>query len=161
MQDNSRADFSFPSHEVVLEIPWTSYRPISGLRPEMGTKMAEKWILALPEKWGENGLENEKNGPENGKKRAQNGSKMEFRAIFPIFRAMLHTIFLARSKSIFRPFSNGSIRGPRDSKGCCCCAARPGALALREIRQYQKSTDLLIRKLPFQRCRASKLPVLV
>ena len=28
---------------------------------------------------------------------------------------------------------------------------RPGTLALREIRKYQKSTDLLIRKLPFQR----------
>jgi histone H3 len=28
---------------------------------------------------------------------------------------------------------------------------RPGTLALREIRTYQKSTDLLIRKLPFQR----------
>ncbi|KAG5185096.1 histone H3 [Tribonema minus] len=28
---------------------------------------------------------------------------------------------------------------------------RPGALALREIRMYQKSTELLIRKLPFQR----------
>ena len=28
---------------------------------------------------------------------------------------------------------------------------RPGALALREIRRYQKSTELLIRKLPFQR----------
>lgn len=28
---------------------------------------------------------------------------------------------------------------------------RPGTVALREIRQYQKSTDLLIRKLPFQR----------
>ena len=34
--------------------------------------MAEKWILASPEKWGENGPENEKNGPENGK----NGPKM-------------------------------------------------------------------------------------
>ncbi len=35
---------------------------------------------------------------------------------------------------------------------------RPGTVALREIRKYQKSTDLLIRKLPFQRlvsaCRA-------
>lgn len=33
----------------------------------------------------------------------------------------------------------------------------PGTVALREIRRYQKSTDLLIRKLPFQvlhpRCR--------
>ena len=28
---------------------------------------------------------------------------------------------------------------------------RPGTVAIREIRRYQKSTDLLIRKLPFQR----------
>jgi histone H3 len=28
---------------------------------------------------------------------------------------------------------------------------RPGTVALREIRKYQKSTDLLLRKLPFQR----------
>lgn len=28
---------------------------------------------------------------------------------------------------------------------------RPGTIALREIRKYQKSTDLLIRKMPFQR----------
>jgi len=28
---------------------------------------------------------------------------------------------------------------------------RPGHLALKEIRKYQKSTELLIRKLPFQR----------
>ncbi len=28
---------------------------------------------------------------------------------------------------------------------------KPGTCALREIRQYQKGTDLLIRKLPFQR----------
>ena len=28
---------------------------------------------------------------------------------------------------------------------------RPGTVALREIRRYQKSTDLLIAKLPFQR----------
>lgn len=38
-----------------------------------------------------------------------------------------------------------------------CCAAerphrfRPGTVALREIRRYQRSTDLLIRKLPFAR----------
>ncbi|XP_031408544.1 histone H3.3 [Meleagris gallopavo] len=30
-------------------------------------------------------------------------------------------------------------------------AGRPGTVALREIRRYQKSTELLIRKLPFQR----------
>merc|ERR1712241_269074 len=28
---------------------------------------------------------------------------------------------------------------------------RPGTVAIREIRKYQRSTDLLIRKLPFQR----------
>jgi histone H3 len=28
---------------------------------------------------------------------------------------------------------------------------RPGTVAIREIKQYQKSTELLIRKLPFQR----------
>ena len=28
---------------------------------------------------------------------------------------------------------------------------RPGTVALREIRRYQKSTDLLIRKTPFMR----------
>ena len=28
---------------------------------------------------------------------------------------------------------------------------RPGTVALKEIRRYQKSTELLIRKLPFQR----------
>lgn len=28
---------------------------------------------------------------------------------------------------------------------------RPGTVALREIRRYQKNTDLLIKKLPFQR----------
>ena len=28
---------------------------------------------------------------------------------------------------------------------------RPGTVALREIRKYQKSTDLLIKKLPFQK----------
>ncbi|KAH0622654.1 hypothetical protein JD844_025142 [Phrynosoma platyrhinos] len=32
-----------------------------------------------------------------------------------------------------------------------CFFQRPGTVALREIRRYQKSTELLIRKLPFQR----------
>ena len=31
------------------------------------------------------------------------------------------------------------------------CRYRPGTVALREIRRFQKSTKLLIRKLPFQR----------
>ena len=39
--------------------------------------------------------------------------------------------------------SKGGVRKPR--------RFRPGTVALREIRKYQKSTDLLIRKVPFQR----------
>ena len=35
--------------------------------------------------------------------------------------------------------------------GCFARRYRPGTVALREIRRYQKSTELLIRKLPFQR----------
>ena len=37
----------------------------------------------------------------------------------------------------------GSVRKPR--------RYRPGTVALRQIKKYQKSTNLLIRKLPFQR----------
>ena len=37
----------------------------------------------------------------------------------------------------------GGVRKPR--------RFRPGTVALREIRKYQKSTELLIRKIPFQR----------
>ena len=39
--------------------------------------------------------------------------------------------------------AKGGLRKPR--------RFRPGTVALRQIRKYQKSTDLLIRKLPFQR----------
>jgi histone H3 len=39
--------------------------------------------------------------------------------------------------------AQGSIKQPH--------RYRPGTVALREIRKYQKSTDLLIRKAPFQR----------
>ena len=39
--------------------------------------------------------------------------------------------------------SEGKVRKPR--------RFRPGTVALREIRKFQKSTQLLIRKLPFQR----------
>jgi histone H3 len=39
--------------------------------------------------------------------------------------------------------SSGGIKKPH--------RYRPGTVALREIRRYQKNTDLLLRKLPFQR----------
>ena len=39
--------------------------------------------------------------------------------------------------------ANGGVKRPH--------RYRPGTVALREIRRYQKSTNLLLRKLPFQR----------
>ncbi|XP_014224021.1 histone H3.3-like [Trichogramma pretiosum] len=41
------------------------------------------------------------------------------------------------------PTSTGGVKKPH--------RYRPGTVALREIRRYQKSTELLIRKMPFQR----------
>lgn len=38
---------------------------------------------------------------------------------------------------------------------------RPGTVALREIRHYQKSTDLLIAKLPFSRVVRSHIPTFI
>lgn len=38
---------------------------------------------------------------------------------------------------------------------------RPGTVALREIRKYQKSTDLLIQKLPFSRVVRTRLVLLM
>ena len=44
------------------------------------------------------------------------------------------------------PVASGGIKKPHRFK--------PGTVALREIRRYQKSTDLLLRRAPFQRlCR--------
>ena len=74
---------------------------------------------------------------------------------------------MARTKQTARkstgPVGGKAPRKPLATKAACKAAAdvtnpvkkarrwRPGTLALREIRRYQKSTDLLIRKLPFQR----------
>ena len=46
----------------------------------------------------------------------------------------------ARSRA---PTASGGVKRPH--------RYRPGTVALREIRKYQKSTELVIRKLPFQR----------
>lgn len=48
----------------------------------------------------------------------------------------------ARMKKVNSP-ATGGVKKPH--------RFRPGTVALREIRRYQKSTELLIRKLPFQR----------
>jgi histone H3 len=47
------------------------------------------------------------------------------------------------SKHARKAVTGGGVKKPHRFK--------PGTVALREIRRYQKSTDLLIRKLPFQR----------
>ena len=44
---------------------------------------------------------------------------------------------------VYRGYRSGRVRKPR--------RYRPGTVALREIRRYQMSTELLIRKIPFQR----------
>jgi histone H3 len=78
-------------------------------------------------------------------------------------RISVHEISMARTKQTARKSTGG--KAPR--KQLATKAARksapatggvkkphryrPGTVALREIRRYQKSTDLLIRKLPFQR----------
>jgi histone H3 len=48
----------------------------------------------------------------------------------------------AKASNRFRP-TTGGVKKPQ--------RYRPGTVALREIRRYQKSTELLIRRLPFQR----------
>jgi histone H3/H4 len=48
------------------------------------------------------------------------------------------------TKAAAKKVATGGIKKPH--------RYRPGTVALREIRRYQKSTDLLIRKLPFARC---------
>jgi peptidoglycan/xylan/chitin deacetylase (PgdA/CDA1 family) len=52
-----------------------------------------------------------------------------------------------------RPPAGGKAQRPGPAQGGVKKPHRyrPGTVALREIRKYQKSTDLLMRKLPFQR----------
>ena len=47
--------------------------------------------------------------------------------------------------------ATGKHPGPRETRRRRPRRYRPGTVALREIRRYQKSTELLIRKLPFAR----------
>jgi histone H3 len=62
------------------------------------------------------------------------------------------------AKKAPRGYVHGPLHGPMTAVGGPSSGSikkphryRPGTVALREIRAYQKSTDLLIRKLPFQR----------
>ena len=92
-----------PKHRLALRSRLPCTDPKSGLRPEMGKKMAEKWILAPPGK-GQKMAQKWENWPKNGRK---NGSKM---AIFP-FLGHFFPLFPGRSKihfsAIFFPFRAG------------------------------------------------------
>jgi histone H3 len=67
---------------------------------------------------------------------------------------------MARTKQPARKLIGGKRVCDRNAPEAACSTTqgvkkprryRPGTVALREIRRYQKSTDLLIHKLPFQR----------
>ncbi|PHT60207.1 histone H3.2 [Capsicum baccatum] len=91
--------------------------------------------------------------------------RVSFRAYKPriYWKQLLYKVAMARTKQTARKSTGG--KAPR--KQLATKAARksapatggvkkphrfrPGTVALREIRKYQKSTELLIRKLPFQR----------
>ena len=60
----------------------------------------------------------------------------------PTQRHLIHVVQQHKKAPKFIP-SAGGIKRPH--------RYRPGTVALREIRRYQKSTELLIKKLPFQR----------
>ncbi|KAG6861272.1 histone H3.1 [Termitomyces sp. Mi166 len=61
---------------------------------------------------------------------------------------------MARTKQTARKSTGGHFKKPAEIKlqvERTHRRFRPGTVALREIRRYQKSTELLIPKLPFQR----------
>jgi histone H3 len=65
------------------------------------------------------------------------------RSITEVLAARKTVARKAPCKNALRAKIQNSVKKPR--------RYRVGTVALREIRRYQKSTDLLIRKLPFQR----------
>lgn len=88
-------------------------------------------------------------------------NSLRFRAYTVQVRA--HTAKMARTKQMARKSSGGKTPRKQMMEKAAKKSApstsgvkrphryRPGTVALREIRKYQKSTELLIRKLPFQR----------
>ena len=59
---------------------------------------------------------------------------------------------MARTKQTARKQATPAGKAPRKQVGNKAARkSAPSMVALREIRRYQKSTELLIRKLPFQR----------
>ena len=65
-----------------------------------------------------------------------------FEPLFLIILSSRRVVFCTKAARKSAPTAGGVKKPHR---------YRPGTVALREIRKYQKSTDLLIRKAPFQR----------
>ncbi len=69
------------------------------------------------------------------------------RAVAAAAAAAAPSAYVAASKAAFK-----SVPSPSGGGGIKkAYRYRPGTVALRDIRKYQKSTELLIRRLPFQR----------
>eukprot|EP00798_Chlamydomonas_sp_ICE-L_P003848 gene3848-biopygen21595 len=71
------------------------------------------------------------------------GSKSSFSYRCWVVRFGVYPSWLATKAARKSAPATGGVKKPH--------RYRPGTVALREIRKYQKSTELLIRKLPFQR----------
>ena len=88
-----------------------------------------------------------------------------FSGHFPsdVYLTLVYSVSMARTKQTARKSTGGKVprkqlatKAARKSSPTSGAVKkphryRPGTVALREIRKYQKSTELLIRKLPFQR----------
>jgi len=70
--------------------------------------------------------------------RKSTGGKAPRKQVKPQYQAA-HKV----ARKVAHTSNSGGVKKPHRYK--------PGTVALREIRRYQKSTELLIRKLPFQR----------
>ncbi|KAF8430659.1 histone H3 [Terfezia claveryi] len=71
--------------------------------------------------------------------RKSTGGKAPRKQIKQQFQQAAHKV----ARKVAHTSNSGGVKKPHRYK--------PGTVALREIRRYQKSTELLIRKLPFQR----------
>ena len=83
-------------------------------------------------------------------------------AVYKSFKGNCSGIMVRVKQSVVVAFGKGAttkklvpkvapISAPKGGSVVVKTRYRPGTRAVRDIRKYQKSTDLLIRKLPFQR----------
>jgi hypothetical protein len=114
-------------------------------QPPAGSKAAAKTgLVARKDKPGPGASSGRKTGlgiGKGGAKRPPTGKDLKAQVA-----AFKRKAALARAKRRGQPPSRGTVAPPKKPH-----RYRPGTVALREIRKYQRTVDLLIRKLPFQR----------